>query len=407
MPCQRMASLAAIVAFTLFCTSGCGKVPTWDELQGKKAPAPIASPAPAAQAPIQLQPAAAPQAAPNEDPLQVLNWFKSLQPSQVNDQSLLRLTSTGTGVETIKEINAIGGGITDAGAAELSKFTSLEKLSLDGNPITDAGLKSLQQVPSLTSLSLNATRISAEGIGHLAAVPNLTHLELMGVQLTPADFEAVGKLPAIETLVLNRVLELNDAGLDQICNASTLKSLQMNECIGLTDKGLIALAKAPGLEVLSLDRANITGVGFGAAASKGGLKSLKVLSVSAIGISLSGARAINSVKSLERLNIDHIPGMNDLFLGEFVEGLKNLKSLNVEASAIFGSGFAKLKAATGSLETVNARDTTLTDAGLGLLRNHKKLKFIDVSNTTVSPVGIQQFKKAVPNCELLWGGVRY
>src|SRR5689334_21432499 len=83
MTCQRTAHVAALAAISLLCASGCGKIPTWDELQGKQAPAPVSKPAPAAQAPIQIQPVAPPQVAPKEDPEQVLNWFKSLQPSHV------------------------------------------------------------------------------------------------------------------------------------------------------------------------------------------------------------------------------------------------------------------------------------------------------------------------------------
>lgn len=401
--------------FTLLLTigmlglSGCGKVPTWNEMTGNQPSTPGQNVPPGQNTVVPgNHPAPTAAVLPKEDPAQVLAWFKSLEPIQISDQALIRLTSMSDGHGAITQINAAGGSITDAGLEQLSKLPNLEKLSLDGNPVSDEGMKALVKVPSLQSLSLSSTRTSAEGLGHLALLPGLKRLEMMGTKLTPADFEAIGKLPHLEGLVLNRVLELNDAALDQICNASTLKMLQINECIGVTDKGLVALAKAPGLEELSMNKCHITGVGFGAAHSKGGLKSLKLLAVSSVPISLPGARAINTLKTLESLDLSYIPGMNDQFFVEFVEGLRNLKSLNIDAcKGILGGGFSKMKACSGSLEHLAAQNSGVMDQSLNFLKGHKVLKFMDLSNTTVTSMGVQQFKKLVPGCEILYAGVRY
>ncbi len=393
-----------VVALSLVGLIGCGKVPTWNELTtGQSAPPP-----PNKVVPGQATPAGPHVGPQTEDPAQIIAWFKGLPPMQISDQSIARVTSVKTGLAAIREINANSSIVTDAGLADLSKLPGLEKLSLDNTPITNEGLKALQRVPSLQSLTLNSTRVSAAGLQPLAALSGLKRLELMSVHLAEADFEAISKLPALEVLYLSRVMELNDAGLDLVCQASNLKSLYLDECLGLTDKGLGALAKAPGLEELSLAKTSIVGVGIGNASSKGGLKALKSLTVSYAPITLVGAKAINSVKSLETLNIDHIPGMNDAGLVEFVEGMKDLKSLNIEASkGIVGVSFGKMKATAGSLEQLNAKDTGINDQALGLLKNHKQLKFIDLSNTSVSLVAVQQFKRLVPTCELLYAGTRY
>jgi Leucine-rich repeat (LRR) protein len=393
--------LAAPIAALFLCSviSGCGgKVPTWDEMTTQQAP-------PAPPGKTIPNPSSVAQA---EDPAQTVAWFKGLPPNQINDQALTRLTSMKSRLGDVNAIDARGSTITDDGLAMLAKLPALRSLVLDSTGVTDKGITSLQGVPSLQSLSLNSTRVTDAGLGALALLPGLTRLELMNCDLTAADFVAVGKLPAIEVLILDRVRELDDAGLDQICNASTLKSLHLDECVGLSDKGLVALAKAPGLEEVLLNKSGISGVGLGQAVAKGGLKSLKVLAVSATPISLPGARAINSIKSLESLNISHIVGMNDVYFVEFVEGMKNLKDLNIEGSkGITGQGFAKIKVTANSLETINAKDSGILDPGLGFLKGHKKLKFIDLSNTPVTLAGVQQFKKLVPTCELLYAGNRY
>lgn len=383
-------------------SSGCGgKVPTWDEMTNQSATPGNETKTNSTTQSTTIAPAA-------EDPAVVLAWFKSLGQGQLNDQALVRLTSLKSGLDQVTSIDGRGSAVTDEGLKTLAKLPALQTLMLDATGITNDGLKSLEKVPSLQNLSLNSTRISEAGFTHLAALPSLKRMELMNCNLTQADFAAIGKLPAIEALVLNRVLELNDPGLDLICEATTLKSLQMNECIGLTDKGLVALAKAPGMEELSLNKANIAGVGIGQAVAKGGLKSLRVLEVSATPLSLPGARAINSLKTLEKLNISHVVGMNDVFFLEFVEGMKNLKELNIEGNkGILGQSFSKMKVTANSLETLNARDSGVMDQGLGFLRTHKKLRFIDLSNTPVTLTGVQQFKKLVPTCEMLYAGTRY
>ena len=386
--------------------SGCGKVPTWNELTGKPAPPTQVTEVPNPAFPNAGQPNATP--GQSDDPAAVLAWFKALPPMQMNDQALARVTSLRGGLEAITQIDANGSNVTDQGLQHLGKLPQLEKLSLDGTAVTDEGMKALQRVPSLQAISLNSTRISATGLDSLAALPGLKRLEMMNTKPTQADFEAIGRLPALESLTLNRVLELTDESLDAICHASTLKALQINECVGLTDKGLVALAKVPGLEELTFHKANITGVGIGFAASKGGLKSLKVLAISYAPINLPGARAINSLKTLESLDISFVPGMNDAFFVEFIAGLKHLKELNISANkGILGQGFLKMKACSGTLETLAAQNSGLTDQSLALLKGHKVLKFMDLSNTSVSMTGVQQFKMLIPGCEILYAGTRY
>ena len=403
----RQMTLLALtwIAFQL---TGCGKVPTWNELTGGGSkPAPVSTrTVPSTTEVLPGQPAGPMTTSP--DPAQTLAWFKALSPQQMTDQGFAQLTSIASGLEAITEINANGSLVTDTGLVELGKLPALQKLSLDNTSVTDAGMKSLQKVGALQSLAMNSTKITAAGIEHLAGLPTLKRLELVGCKLSEPEFAAIGKLPAIEVLVLNRMTSLTDSGLDAICEASTLKVLQLNECSSVTDNGLAALAKVPGLEELYLSRIGISGTGIGAAISKGGLKSLKVLVVSYAPIAVAGVRAINSIKTLERLEFAFVPGFNDTALVELLKGLNNLKYLDVEASPLLtGQGFKTIKATTDSLETLAIQNTNVNDLGLSFLKSHKKLKFIDVSNTHVTLMGVQQFKQLLPGCVILHAGIRH
>lgn len=408
---ERSRFRAVFLAGLLFQAAvGCGKVPTWDELSGKSEPPPPPTqsiPNPSTGAVTSSGTAAAAPVVPVNS-ADVLNRFRGIHSMSMTDQDLEQLASVQSGLEGITEVNARGSAVSDAGLAHLQKLPALQKLSLDSTRVTDAGLASLQRVPSLSDLSLNSTGVTSVGLGHLATLPALRRLELMGCDLNQDDFAAVGKLPALEVLVLNRVHELHDAEFDLVCEARTLKVLELNDCTGLTDRGLASLAKLTALEELWLNKVNLSGSGLGAAAAKGGLKSLKLLSVSAVPINLSGARAINSLKTLETLDISYIMGMNDVVFVEFVEGMRNLKKLSIEGNrGILGGGFAKIKAASASLESINAQSSGVTDQGLPFLKGFKKLKFLDLGNTTVTLLGVQQFKKMLPECTVHYAGMNY
>lgn len=387
-------------------TSGCGKVPTWDEMTGGNKPAPAQMRT--VPGSVEVQPGQPAPAVMRPDPAQTVAWFKGLSPQQMTDQGLAQLTSVASGLEAITEINASGSTVTNTGMAEIAKLPALQKLSLDHTPVTDAGIQLLQRVGALQTLTVNSTQITAAGIEHLAALPALKRLELMSCRLSEAEYTAIGKLPALETLVLNRMTDLTDAGLDLICNASTLKVLYLNDCPGLTDAGMASLAKLPGLEELYLSRAGISGVGLGAAISKGGLKTLKILVLSYAPISLPGVRAINNIKSLERLEFAFIPGFNDAALVDLVKGMDNLKHLDVESTPLLtGLAFKNMKATAASLESLNIQNTNINDQSFGFLISHKRLKSVDVSNTHVTVQGVQQFKRLIPGCSILHAGVRY
>jgi hypothetical protein len=168
------------------------------------------------------------------------------------------------------------------------------------------------------------------------------------------------------------------------------------------------LKKVEFLEELYLNKGNVTGAGLGVAARQGGLKHLKSLSVAGSPISLPGAKVINSLKTIESLDIGFITGMNDLFFGEFVEGLKNLKHLRVESSSgLTGqTGFAKLKASV-HLETLSVDQTGVNDFGLDQLKGFKQLRSINLNRCNCTLDAVQRFVKLRPGCEVSYVGQKY
>jgi len=393
--CRWVRRLSAMLVLAL--ATGCGKVPTWQELSGQQPAAPPIAPVAVQPAPSQTP--VTPVQPPKPKATEVIARFKALPPFQVGDQTLSELASLTEGLENLTEINASGGPVTDNGLAHLAKLPLLKKLELTSTKVTNQGMQYLAQVPSLESLSLNGTTISDAGVAALNALPNLKELDLRNCQLTPEGFAAIGKMPALEGINLDSTGGLNDATFDLICNARTLKRLRMNYAGGITDNGMRALEKLEVLEELMISECPVTGEALMQVA-KNGLKHVKKLVMNRCPITLAGAKAINSCKSLEHLNVGFL-AMDDKGFVILTQGLRNLKHLHVnDCKNLTGSGFTALKVAD-DLEILNVHDCGIVDQALPLLKGHKNLKKLDLSNTRVSGAAVQALRKFLPDCEII------
>ena len=401
--CRWIKSLGVMLVLAL--STGCGKVPTWGELTGQQPAAPPTT-TPVAVQPVPSQTPSTPVLPPKPKAAEVIAKFKALRPAEISDSSLAELGGLTEGFEDLTEIDASNSQVTNAGLAYLRNLPTLKQLELGSTKVDDAGMQHLAQIPSLESLTLNQTLVSDEGVSKLTALPNLKKLELMGCHLTQAGFAAIGKLPALEHIVLNRTLGVNDAAVDLICEAVTLRKLEFNSCNEITDQGLLSLRKLEVIDDLQISRCNVTGVGLGGAVKQQGLKTLKVLHIYGTPITEDGAKAINSIKSLELLAVGELP-INDRGLVMLTQGLKNLKHLHVaNCKGVTGSGLTAIKAAD-DLEILSLHGTGLVDQGLVLLKGHKKLKSLDLTNTSCSLAAVQSLKKSLPNCEILYAGQKY
>ena len=377
--------------------TGCGKVPTWNELTQQQAP----QPAPVVVAPPPVQPTVVPAPPPKPNAAVVLATFRSLKSHEISDAAIAELSTLTEGLETATEINASGSSITGAGLANLSKLPALSSLDLSSTSVSNDVMQHLTQVPMLASLSLNGTSISDDGLTVLNACPNLKKLEIKGCKLTPNGFAAIGKMPVLEELNFEVTPGLNDVTLDLICEARTLRRLNFRDCGGITDSGMAALAKLEVLEELNINRSGVTSEGFLAVTKGGGLKNMKLLGVSVTPMTEKGARAINTMKSLEHIDLQMVAGINDLGFTLIVSGMKNLKHINInDCGSITGpKAFTALKACD-DLEVLHASRSGINDVSLGQLVGHKKLRKLDVFDTKCTQAGVIKLRKLLPECEI-------
>ncbi len=377
--------------------TGCGKVPTWNELTQQQAPqqAPVVVP------PAPVQPPVAPTPPPKPNAAVVLATLRSLKPYEISDATLAELGTLTEGLETVTEIDASGSNVTGAGLASLSKLPALHTLNLSATKIADENMQQLAQLPMLASLTLNGTSISDSGLSILNGCPNLKKLEIVGCKLTPNGFAAIGKMPVLEELNFEVTPGLNDITLDLICEARTLRRLNFRDCGGITDSGMAALAKLEVLEELNINRSGVTSEGFLAVTKGGGLKNMKLLGVSVTPMTDKGAKAINTMKSLEHIDLQMVQGINDVGFTSIVTGMKNLKHINInDCSSITGpKAFSALKGCD-ELEVLYASRTGINDVSLGQLAGHKKLRKLDVFGSKCTLTGVMKLRKLLPECEI-------
>lgn len=83
-----------------------------------------------------------------------------------------------------------------------------------------------------------------------------------------------------------------------------------------------------------------------------------------------------------------------------ISRLVHLDHLEIGDGKITDAGLALLAPLQG-LERLHLLDMPLSDAALPHLYVHAKLRYLDVRWTSITPLGVEELKKALPNCEVL------
>ena len=212
------------------------------------------------------------------------SWMRNL--SRLTGLKELQLSSVrvkGRAMRHIEKLTSLErlwtGKVKDAGLAHIAKLPQLKALYLTADYCTNAGLRHLERLKYLEEMQLFMTpernhlaRINDDGMVHLTKLDSLTHIWLRG--------------------------NFTDAGLVHLKEMDSLKMLKVASWIP-TDAGLEHIGDIPGLEVLSLSRANkITDQGL---AHLKRLPALKKLNLSMTPITDDGIVHLKEIKSLELL----------------------------------------------------------------------------------------------------------
>lgn len=300
-------------------------------------------PAKPAEAPPPAPPPPPPP--PKETPEQIatraINEFKSKPPANRADSDVQKLASLDEGARaTITELNLetsqVGAGTTRV----LKAFPNLKILNLSMvNTLEAPVMGPILECKTLECLYLDQVRIDEDFLRGLGKLDGIRDLQ---ISRTPVGERAVGnllkELPNLERLMLVG-LQIKGACFQSI----TSKKLRLlyADHTPIVPQGAKLIARLP-LTHLSL--VNCKMLGDAGVAALSGLKDLRELNLSDNGDTLSDAAMVplGRIKTLEVLRIANNNRITDNGLSR-LKGLKNLKILVVNGSAITPQGMAALK----------------------------------------------------------------
>ena len=238
--------------------------------------------------------------------------------------------------------------VGDSDLARLAGTPTLTRLDLSQTRISDHGLRQLKNAPAIEELNLRyAELITDEGISALKTWKRLKRLDLEGTKITDSALQHIATLTSLETLNIGHVL-VTDAGLEALTSLTNLKELTLGGN-KLTDAGLQSLRQLPGLTFLDLGGSQREDSG-----------------IWLVSFGQPGLEAIGTLKELRQLRLQGtLISAGGL---ETLQGLSRLEHLDLHDCARIADDAIPVLAALPSLQSIDLTDTKVTPAGLEKLR---------------------------------------
>lgn len=247
--------------------------------------------------------------------------------------------------------------ITDGAVAYFKHWTDLEYLNVRGSEVTSRVLEHLRAMKRLKYLDIGFSRVNDDGFDALAGLESLEELHIGGDKMSGLALPLLRLLPALKHLDVNGS-QRTDSGRWGLM---------------LTDVNVESIAALTQLQTLNMGGASVSDVGM---KSLQPLVNLESLDLSRMEITAAGLEAVTKMIKLRRLNLWQSTRIDDKAAAYLLQ-LENL-------------------------EEADLGDTAIGDETLDRLQLHKRLKVLAVSGTKVTPEGMARFRKARPDCRLLW-----
>ncbi|HTA71884.1 MAG TPA: hypothetical protein VK776_26560 [Bryobacteraceae bacterium] len=269
--------------------------------------------------------------------------------------------------------------ITDAAASYLRANKHLRKLVLRGTDITDVGMPYLAALTGLKSLDLSHTMVGDVGLESLPALSELEELDLGGTRITGINLNFLKLLAKLKKLSFNGIQRRNagacwtplitDLDLDTISLLSGLEDLNLGVGVSLGGTG-----KAVGAGNCHVTGGiQLTDLGVAKLAK---LTKLRRLDISGARITPVGLNVLKSLPQLERLSLWNCTALDD--------------------------SAAPQLAAAPKLTMLDLSYTSAGDATLKSLATLPNLKLLYLTDTKVTPAGVEAFRKQKPASFVSW-----
>jgi hypothetical protein len=217
----------------------------------------------------------------------------------------------------------------------------------------------LKRLPKLTWVACHADNLSTDGFRQLAAVRSLVEFEVHANRVCPAMpwkdlhtvrivrlsgggiddalLEAVGGMPAVTSLHLNRVA-VTPNGLAHLKQLRSLESVLIQSS-KVTADGVHSLIRIEKLRSLTLSDNDIGAAGF---AHLGTLTQLEYLNLESTRCTDADVACLRPLANLTDLDLGYNPGVTDAAL-RHLAGLKKLAGLRLYETKVTDHGVGDLK----------------------------------------------------------------
>jgi len=291
---------------------------------------------------------------------------------------------TDVGIERLRELPQLEEltldateAITDASTSYLRANKQLRKLVLRGTDITDVGMPALATLTNLKSLDLSQTMIGNVGLESLPALSELEELNLGGTRITGVNLNFLKLLPKLKKLSFNGIQRRNadacwtplitDLDLDTISLLAGLQDLDLGVGVSLGKTGVAVGAGnchvTGGIQLTDLGVAKLVK-----------LTKLRRLDISGAKITPAGLKILKSLPQLERLSLWNCKGLDDSAAAHFAD-VPKLTNLDLSYTST-GDAMLKTLAALPNLKVLYLTDTKVTPAGVEAFRKQKPASFV-------------------------------
>jgi len=305
--------------------------------------------------------------------------------------------------------------LTDKGLLQLHDLGSLEVVKLDGcHSIVGRGLLAFAASHRLHTLSLaNCRRLTDEAIINISHLSSLESLCLDGCRcITDQSLAAIGStsngsslkdcesgtfdgLCHLSKLDLSQCDLLTDEGIQYLHNLRYIEELSLGWCRSITDVGIETLVKQPQrsgtLRVLRLARCSLTDVGINHLVK---LKALEELDLNGCNnvTSTTLGNTLQHLENLVSLDVSYCPG---IIRSSWQNKIKSLKSLELCYSGVKDQHLSRLYDLP-ALEEINLDSCPVGDWAISHLADNNvvpNLSSLDLADTDLSDRGMAHLPK--------------
>ncbi len=226
-------------------------------------------------------------------------------------------------------------------------------------------------------------------------------VSLDGIETATDDEVApLTELQAMRELGLSKT-KVTDAGLKDLPRATALSSVNLRGC-AITDQGLQSLGQMKGLKMLIAD-GGMSGIStvrdFGPQSNASAIEPQPAATGTAF--TDDGLRSLSGLKGLETLSlISRHAG--DSGLASITNASQKLMQLRTVGFEITDDGVSSLKNLS-NLRVLELSNSLITNNCIDTLCQLKKLEYLIVQGTQITPDGVKQLQQRLPKCRVFGG----